>query len=84
MQTVFHESQLIEFLKERRIADMPPDMVRRKLTEAGYSESRRVVGECNGGKQIDLWQKIVPGQKRAPALSADQVATISAAYNVSF
>lgn len=84
VQTVFHESQLIEFLKERRIPDMPSDMVRRKLTEAGYSESRRVVGECNNGKQIDIWQKIVPGQRRAPALSADQVATISAAYNVSF
>jgi hypothetical protein len=84
VQTVFHESQLIEFLKERRIPDMPPDMVRRKLTEAGYSESRRVVGACNNGKQIDIWQKIVPGQKRAPALTADQVATISAAYNVSF
>ncbi|MDB5934124.1 MAG: hypothetical protein JWQ01_1468 [Massilia sp.] len=63
---------------------MPPDMLRRKLTEAGYEEARRVVGTCNGGKQIDLWQKVVANQKRAPALTADQVEAISYAYSASF
>lgn len=84
VQTVFHASQLDAYLKERRVADLPPDMLRRKLTEAGYEEKRRVVGNCNGGKQIDVWQRIVPGQKRAPALTDDEVATISAAFNGSF
>jgi len=84
VQTVFHQSQLEDFLKERRVAELPPDMLRRKLTEAGYEEKRRVVGNCNGGRQIDVWQRIVPGQKRAPALTVDEVATISAAYNGGF
>ena len=84
IQTVFHASQLDAFLKERRIADLPADMLRRKLTEAGYEEKRRVVGTCNGGKQIDVWQRIVPGQKRAPALTEDEVATISTAFNGGF
>lgn len=84
VQTVFHESQLAAYLKERRIPDMPPDMLRRKLTEAGYEEKRLIVGTCNGGKQIDVWRKITPGQTRAPKLSDSQVLTISAAYNGAF
>jgi hypothetical protein len=63
---------------------MPVDMLRRKLTEAGYEEKRRTVEGCNSGKQIDLWQKIVPGQKRAPTLTDDEVTDIAAAYNASF
>jgi hypothetical protein len=84
VQTVFHERQLSMFLKDRRVADMPQDMLRRKLTEAGYEEKRRAVEGCNNGRQIDLWQKIVPGQRRAPALSQADIDAISAAYNVSF
>ena len=80
VQTVFHENQLTHFLAERRIPDMPPDMLRRKLTEAGYEPARRVVGKCNDGNQIDVWQKPTPGKKREAKLTADQVATISAAY----
>lgn len=63
VQVVFHESQLAAHLKQCRIPDMPLDMLRRKVSEAGYEEKQRVVGTCNGGKQIPLWQKIVPGQK---------------------
>lgn len=84
VQTVFHENQLTVFLTERRVAELPPDMLRRKLTEAGYEEKRRPVGSCNGGKQIFLWQKIVPGQKRAPALTDAQIEAISDAYTASF
>lgn len=84
VRQVFHESQLTECLLQARVKDMPPDMLRRKLTEAGYEDKRREVGTCNGGKQIDLWQRIVPGQKRAPTLTTDQISEISAAYNGSF
>jgi hypothetical protein len=84
VQTIFHESQLLTFLKGYRVPDMPPDMLRRKLTEAGYETSRRPVGTCNNGNQIDVWQKIVPGRKRAPTLTAEQVMTISAAYNEAY
>lgn len=81
VRTVFHENQLTDLLKERRIADMPSDMLRRKLTEAGYEEARRVVGTCNHGKQIDVWQKVIPGQRRSPALTTQQVEDISVAYD---
>jgi hypothetical protein len=81
VQTVFHESQLTEFLGERRVPEMPPDMLRRKLTEAGYEEKRRTVEGCNNGKQIDLWQKVIPGQRRASSLTPEQVSAIAFAYN---
>lgn len=84
VQTVFHESQLEQHLQARRVPDLPPDMLRRKLTEAGYELKRRAVEGCNSGKQIDLWQKIVPGQRRAPPLTPEQVAAISDAYNTTF
>jgi len=81
VQTVFHPCQLDTFLKARQVQEMPPDMLRRKLTEAGYEEKRRTVEGCNDGKQIDLWQKVVPGQRRAPALTPEQVDAIATAYN---
>lgn len=81
VQTVFHERQLTAFMSERGVPEMLPEMLRRKLTEAGYEESRRAVGTCNDGNQIFVWQKIVPGRRRAPALTEDQVVNISAAYN---
>jgi predicted ATPase len=84
VQTIFHESQLLTFLKGYRVPDMPPDMLSRKLTEAGYEAARRVVGTCNNGNQIEVWKKVIPGQKRAPKLTAEQVTTISAAYNETF
>lgn len=81
VQTVFIEKQVTEYLAHRRIPDMPLDMLRKKLGESGYKEARRIVGKCNGGKQIDVWQQIA---KRSQTLTIDQVATISAAYNASF
>jgi hypothetical protein len=84
VKTVFHESQVLNFLQTRRIPEMPSEMLRRKLTECGYSEVRRVVAGCNSGKQIDLWQKIIPGQRRAPSLTPDQIDDIAVAYNGSF
>jgi hypothetical protein len=84
VRPVFHQSQLTDRLLQGRVKDMPEDLLRRKLTEAGYEETRRVVGSCNGGKQIDLWQRIVPGQRRAPPLTPDQVSEISAAYTGAF
>lgn len=81
---VFHQRQLDAFLAGRQIPELPSDMTRRKLTEAGYEEKRRVVAGCNDGKQIDLWQKLVPGQKRSPALTDDEAIAITSAYNDSF
>ncbi|RFP23131.1 hypothetical protein D0T25_06965 [Duganella sp. BJB488] len=81
IQTVFHESQILEALKHKGIANIPPDLLRRKLTEAGYEIKRRVVGTCNNGKQIDVWQKLVAKQLRSPALTPAQVEIISAALN---
>jgi hypothetical protein len=84
IRTVFHVNQAREFIKERGITEMPPEMLRRKLTESGYEETRRVVEGCNNGKQIDLWQKIVPGRKRAPSLTDEEITAISDAYNHTF
>lgn len=81
VRPVFHQSQLVDCLMQNRIRDVPEDLIRRKLTEAGYEVSRRVVGSCNKGKQIDLWQRIVPGQKRSPVLTPDQIADIAGGYN---
>lgn len=81
VRDVFHRSQLTDALLNARIKDMPEDLLRRKLTEAGYEETRRIVGTCNKGKQIDLWQRIVPNQKRAPTLTTDQIIEIAGAYN---
>lgn len=78
---VFHQNQLTECLLASRIKEMPDDLLRRKLTEAGYEQARRKVGTCNGGKQIDVWQRVVPNQKRAPTLTVDQICDISAAFN---
>jgi hypothetical protein len=78
---VFHVLELVKYAKDRRIPEMPADMLSRKLTEAGYEKTRRPVGTCNDGKQIDLWQKIVPGQRRAPPLTPQQVEDISVAYD---
>lgn len=81
VRTVFHISQLTTFLGQRNVAEMPIDMIRRKLSEAGYAEKRRVVEGCNSGKQIDVWQKLVPGQRRAPPIiQADQDAIVTS-YN---
>jgi hypothetical protein len=81
VRTVFHISQLTTFLGQRNVTEMPIDMIRRKLSEAGYVEKRRVVEGCNSGKQIDVWQKLVPGQRRAPPITpADQEAIVTA-YN---
>ncbi|MBQ5939864.1 primase-helicase family protein [Massilia sp. AB1] len=80
IRAAFHINQLTAFLRANGIADMQTDMIRRKLTEAGYEEKRRVVLGCNAGKQIDLWQKIVPGQRRAPSLTPVEQAAIAAAY----
>jgi hypothetical protein len=84
VRAAFHINQLTTLLKDRGVADLPPDMLRRKLTEAGYEEARRVVSGCNSGKQIDLWQKLVPGQRRSPALTAEQVEEITFAYTAAF
>jgi len=81
VQTVFHESQLHMFLEDRGVPAMPPDLLRRKLTEASYEAKRRIVEGCNKGKQIELWQKIVPGQLRAPSLTQEQISAITFAYN---
>jgi DNA invertase Pin-like site-specific DNA recombinase len=81
VREVFHQSQLTDVLLQARIKDLAPDLIRRKLTEAGYEEKRRVIGSCNKGKQIEVWQKIVPGQKRAPTLTTEQISEIAAAYN---
>jgi hypothetical protein len=81
VRSAFHQSQLADALLNARIKDTPEDLLRRKLTEAGYEQKRRVVGSCNNGKQIDLWQKIVPGQLRAAPFTPDQIAEIAAAYN---
>lgn len=80
VQTVFHVNQLLSFMIERRIETLPEDLLNRKLTEAGYIDKRRVVGDCNSGKQIEVWQKIVPGRKRAQPLTPEQITAISAAY----
>ena len=81
---VFHERQLLHFLKERGIADMPTDMLRRKLSEMGYEEKRRTVPGCNNGKQIGLWQRIMDGKKRRTSLTQDEIDVISEAYNRPF
>lgn len=84
VKNVFHERQLEKFLDERGVSNMPQDMLRRKLTEAGYEQKRRSVGGCNNGKQIDLWQMIVPGRSRAPSLTEAEVEDITAAYTGSY
>lgn len=84
VKSVFHQRQLDAFLECRQITQMPDDMIRRKLTEAGYEEKRRVVAGCNDGKQIDLWQRLVPGQRRSPGLTEEEVFAITSAYNDSF
>lgn len=81
VRAVFHVSQLTTFLEQRKVIEMPIDMIRRKLSEAGYAEKRRVVEGCNSGKQIDVWQKVVPGQRRAPPMTPAEEEAIIAAYN---
>lgn len=84
VRNVFHQRQIVAFLRERQLPEMPVDMLKLKLTEAGYDAKRRPVAGCNSGKQIDLWQKIVPGQRRAPPLTDIETMDIASAYNDSF
>lgn len=84
LKEVFHEGQLVQFLKDRQIDNMPGDMLRRKLSESGYELKRRTVPGCNNGKQIPLWQKIVSGKQRNRSLTDEEIAAISDVYNCTF
>lgn len=74
----FLECQLADFFADRRMPAMPLDLMRKKLGDSGYEETRRVIRGCNDNKQIDMWQKTA---RRAPSLTADQIAELTAAFN---
>jgi hypothetical protein len=77
VRTVFLEKQILGHLQERGVKDMPPDMLNLKLRNKGYVPARRIVGTCNNGKQIEVWQK---DATRSPRLTPEQVDELTLAY----
>lgn len=79
-EPIFHNSELLSHLANNGIKHPEPDILKMKLANIGYVQSRRKVDGC-GDRQIYLWQKECP---RARSLTPTEVKNIKSAVDRTF
>lgn len=80
---IFHESTLLDYLRHQGQRSVNPDVVKLKLTDRGYDNSRRrKLGPCR--TDVRLWQPTAGSRTRSRSLTADEEAEIKVAAGLEY